>query len=78
MRCCPKNIRYYKGSTEVNQGIKDVLKTQPDKFFTTITVLKIFVPEKSLKRAAYSTGREIGLFALEGVSLVNGAQTTGG
>lgn len=28
-----KNIRYYKGSTEVNQGIKEVLKTQPEKFF---------------------------------------------
>ena len=24
-----KNIRYYKGSTEVNQGIKTVLKTEP-------------------------------------------------
>mgnify|MGYP003524400456 CR=1 FL=1 len=33
--------------------------------------------QKITKRAAYSTGREIGLFALEGVSLVNGAQTTG-
>ena len=32
-----KNIRYYKGSTEVNQGIKEVLKTQPEKFFITIT-----------------------------------------
>lgn len=32
-RLFAKNIRYYKGSTEVNQGIKDVLKTEPDKFF---------------------------------------------
>ena len=58
MRCCPKNIRYYKGSTEVNQGIKDVLKTQPDKFFTTITVLK-FCARKSLK----------GLHTVQGVKL---------
>ena len=29
-RLFAKNIRYYKGSTEVNQGIKDVLKNEPD------------------------------------------------
>lgn len=33
-----KNIRYYKGSTEVNQGIKEVLKKSPDKFFIIIMV----------------------------------------
>lgn len=33
--------------------------------------------KKITKKAASSTGRDIGLFALEGVSLVNGAQTTG-
>lgn len=75
-RLFAKNIRYYKGSTEVNQGIKDVLKTQPDKFFYYNNGIKILC-QKITKRAAYSTGREIGLFALEGVSLVNGAQTTG-
>ena len=32
-RLFAKNIRYYKGSTEVNQGIKEVLKNAPDKFF---------------------------------------------
>ena len=75
-RLFAKNIRYYKGSTEVNQGIKDVLKTQPDKFFYYNNGIKILC-EKITKKAAYSTGRDIGLFALEGVSLVNGAQTTG-
>lgn len=75
-RLFAKNIRYYKGSTEVNQGIRDVLKTQPDKFFYYNNGIKILC-QKITKKAAYSTGREIGLFALEGVSLVNGAQTTG-
>ena len=28
-----KIIRYYKGSTDVNQGIRDVLTKEPDKFF---------------------------------------------
>lgn len=71
-----KNIRYYKGSTEVNQGIKEVLKNSPDKFFYYNNGVKILC-KKITKKAAYSTGRDIGLFALEGVSLVNGAQTTG-
>lgn len=71
-----KNIRYYKGSTEVNQGIKDVLKNSPEKFFYYNNGVKVLC-KKITKKVAYSTGREIGLFALEGVSLVNGAQTTG-
>lgn len=32
-RLFAKNIRYYKGSTDVNQGIKEVLRTEPEKFF---------------------------------------------
>ena len=75
-RLFAKNIRYYKGSTEVNQGIKDILKTQPEKFFYYNNGIKILC-RKIKKKAAYSTGRDVGLFALEGVSLVNGAQTTG-
>ena len=75
-RLFAKNIRYYKGSTEVNQGIKEVLKTQPEKFFYYNNGIKILC-SKITKKAAYSTGRDVGLFALEGVSLVNGAQTTG-
>ena len=31
-RLFAKNIRYYKGSTDVNLGIKDIITTQPDKF----------------------------------------------
>lgn len=75
-RLFAKNIRYYKGSTEVNQGIKDVLKTEPDKFFYYNNGIKILC-KKITKKAAYSTDRNTGLFVLEGVSLVNGAQTTG-
>lgn len=75
-RLFAKNIRYYKGSTEVNQGIKEVLKTEPDKFFYYNNGIKILC-KKITKKAAYSTDRNTGLFVLEGVSLVNGAQTTG-
>lgn len=71
-----KNIRYYKGSTEVNQSIKEVLKNEPDKFFYYNNGIKILC-KKIDRKAAYSTDRNAGLFVLEGVSLVNGAQTTG-
>lgn len=71
-----KNIRYYKGSTEVNQGIKEVLKTQPEKFFYYNNGIKLLC-KKITKKLPYSTGNNVGLFALESVSLVNGAQTTG-
>lgn len=75
-RLFAKNIRYYKGSTEVNQGIKEVLKSEPEKFFYYNNGIKILC-RKITRKVAYSTGRDIGLFALEGVSVVNGAQTTG-
>ncbi|MCI9674360.1 MAG: hypothetical protein HFH06_01135 [Lachnospiraceae bacterium] len=75
-RLFAKNIRYYKGSTDVNQGIKEVLKTEPERFFYYNNGIKILC-KKITKKVAYSTSREIGLFVLEGVSLVNGAQTTG-
>lgn len=75
-RLFDKNIRYYKGSTDVNQGIKDVLKNEPEKFFYYNNGIKILC-KKITKKPAYSTSREMGVFILEGVSLVNGAQTTG-
>ena len=75
-RLFAKNIRYYKGSTEVNQGIRDILKNEPEKFFYYNNGIKILC-NKITKKAAYSTSRDVGLFVLEGVSLVNGAQTTG-
>lgn len=71
-----KNIRYYKGNTEVNQGIREVLKNDPEKFFYYNNGIKVLC-KKITKKAVYSTDRKTGMFALEGVSLVNGAQTTG-
>lgn len=75
-RLFAKNIRYYKGSTDVNQGIKEVLIKEPEKFFYYNNGIKILC-KRITKKAAYSTSRDVGLFALEGVSVVNGAQTTG-
>lgn len=71
-----KNIRFYKGSTEVNEGIKKTLLQEPENFFYYNNGIKMLC--KSIYRKAKdSTTNETGLFTLEGVSVVNGAQTTG-
>lgn len=71
-----KNIRFYKGNTDVNEGMKKVLLQEPEKFYYYNNGIKLLC--KSIKRKAKdSTTNTTGLFALEGVSLVNGAQTTG-
>ena len=71
-----RNIRYYKGSTSVNQGIRNVLKEEPENFFYYNNGIKLLC-KKITKQILHGTSREMGLFVLEGVSLVNGAQTTG-
>ena len=71
-----KNIRYYKGSTAVNEGMKKVLISEPENFYYYNNGIKILC--NSIKRKAKeSTNNSTGLFSLEGISLVNGAQTTG-
>lgn len=71
-----KNIRFYKGNTEVNEGMKKVLLQEPEKFYYYNNGLKLLC-RKIQRKAKKSTTNETGLFALEGVSLVNGAQTAG-
>lgn len=71
-----KNIRFYKGRTDVNEGIKRVLLQNPEDFVYFNNGIKVLC--KSIKRKPFaSTNNNTGLFSLEGVSLVNGAQTTG-
>lgn len=71
-----KNIRFYKGNTDVNEGIKRVLLQEPENFFYYNNGIKILC-KKVHRKARESTNTSTGLFMLEGVSLVNGAQTTG-
>lgn len=71
-----KNIRFFKGSTDVNAGMKQMLITQPEKFQYYNNGIKV-IAKKATRKLAYSTDRDTGLFTLEGLSIVNGAQTTG-
>lgn len=71
-----KNIRFYKGNTEVNEGMKKVLLQEPENFYYYNNGLKLLCSSID-RKGKNSTTSEIGLFVLKGVSLVNGAQTTG-
>lgn len=71
-----KNIRFYKGNTDVNNGIKNALVQEPENFFYYNNGIKLLC-NKIYRKIKDSTNNETGLFSLEGVSLVNGAQTTG-
>lgn len=71
-----KNIRYYKGSTDVNQSMRKVLLEEPENFFYYNNGVKLLC-KGIQKKIVYSTTNKIGQFYLEGISLVNGAQTTG-
>lgn len=71
-----KNIRFYKGSTEVNDGMKRTLLQEPENFFYYNNGIKLLC-NSIVRKAKESTTNATGLFALEGVSLVNGAQTAG-
>lgn len=75
-RIFAKNIRYYKGNTNVNEGIKKVLNREPENFFYYNNGIKLLC-NKIHRKAKESTTNLTGLFMLEGVSLVNGAQTAG-
>ena len=75
-RLFAKNIRFYKGNTDVNDGIKRVLIHEPENFYYYNNGIKLLC--KTIHRKAKdATTNATGLFMLEGVSLVNGAQTAG-
>lgn len=60
----------------MNQGIKTVLKEEPENFFYYNNGIKLLC-KKITRKILHGASRDMGIFALEGVSLVNGAQTTG-
>ena len=71
-----KNIRFFKGSTDVNDGIKKNLRENPGKFVYFNNGIKI-VADKVNRTISHSDSRDCGLFALKNLSVVNGAQTLG-
>ena len=76
IRLLAQNIRFFKGNSNVNNGIKNVLLTELQNFVYYNNGIKIIANkiERKLKR---SLDRNIGEFSLKGISIVNGAQTVG-
>jgi hypothetical protein len=71
-----KNLRKFTGSTEVNEAIKETLRTEPTKFWYLNNGITILCT--SLRKKPMGGGRRnSGVFVCEGISVVNGAQTVG-
>lgn len=71
-----RNIRRYKGSTAVNDGLSATLKDEPHHFFyfnNGVTFLCESMSEIHPRDAYRQTGR----FRARGLSIINGAQTVG-
>ena len=71
-----RNLRFYRGSTEVNTAMDDTIVDEPERFWyfnNGITVLC----EKIDKAPLNGADRNWGVFECGGVSVVNGAQTVG-
>lgn len=76
VRLFEKNIRFFKGNTDVNKGILTVLETEAENFYLYNNGIKI-IADRIRRSNAYSNDKTIALLRLEGASIVNGAQTTG-
>ena len=71
-----RNLRFYRGSTDVNNAMDDTITTSPEKFWyfnNGITILCDSLKKFPLNGADNSWG----VFDCDGVSIVNGAQTVG-
>jgi hypothetical protein len=76
VRLTSKNLRHFKGLTEINESIGKTLSANPEKFWyfnNGITILCESVRKKPLG----GSSTDIGTFECRGASVVNGAQTVG-
>lgn len=71
-----QNIRSFKTSSEVNQGIIKTLKEEPGNFFLYNNGIKLLC-SKAIRAAQNSNSHAATNIKLKDVSIVNGAQTTG-
>lgn len=71
-----RNLRYYRGATDVNEAIEESIYQAPDQFWylnNGVTVLCSTITKAPLN----GNLRNFGVFECTGVSVVNGAQTIG-
>jgi hypothetical protein len=71
-----RNLRFYRGSTEVNDEMDATISAAPEKFWYFNNGITILC-ESIGKAPMHGDGRNWGVFQCVGVSVVNGAQTVG-
>jgi hypothetical protein len=71
-----RNLRGFKGSTDVNEAIVRTARSAPDHFWYFNNGITILC-EKLSKQPLGGSNRDSGVFECEGASVVNGAQTVG-
>lgn len=75
-RLLAKNLRTYKGETDVNSAIKKTIVSDPENFWYFNNGITVLCNSIS-KTARGGTDRSVGIYICNGVSVVNGAQTVG-
>jgi hypothetical protein len=71
-----KNIRSFKGSTDVNDAIAKTLQDRPENFLYFNNGITLLCTELK-KQPLGGSSRSSGVFDCKGISVVNGAQTVG-
>ena len=71
-----RNLRGFKGSTDVNEGIVKTARFSADNFWYFNNGITILCAKLS-KQPLGGSNRASGVFECEGASVVNGAQTVG-
>jgi hypothetical protein len=71
-----RNLRRYKGSTDVNDGLAQTLREQAPHFFYFNNGVTLLC-ESFSQVGPRQENRDAGRFELRGVSIINGAQTVG-
>ena len=71
-----RNIRFFRGMTEVNEAIQKSVLHTPERFWYFNNGITILC-DKIQKTMLNGDGRDYGVFVCEGASIVNGAQTVG-
>jgi hypothetical protein len=71
-----RNLRKYKGSTDVNDGLAQTLREQASHFFYFNNGVTLLC-ESFAQVGPRQETRDVGRFELRGLSIINGAQTVG-
>ncbi|HEZ5614681.1 TPA: AIPR family protein [Neisseria meningitidis] len=71
-----KNIRRFKGETSVNQSLKKTLYDNPEHFFYFNNGIT-FLCNSIVEIGSRNSNRQTGKFKVQGLSIINGAQTVG-